>query len=72
MSNASSKLLPLTEAVFEVTGQRFHRLTIHGWRRSGKLVATRLGRQWFCRLEDVERMLREQSAPANASTAPIV
>lgn len=68
-SNQTYKLLPIQDAVEQATGRRFHRLTVHAWRRSEKLAATKIGQQWFCTVEDVRQMVARETEAAKQKHA---
>ena len=62
--NENSAHMPIVEAVELEAGKRFHRLTVHKWRRTGRLTGcVRIGREWHCTRQDVASMLIRDSQP---------
>lgn len=66
----AAQLLPIADAVLAVTGKRFHPVTVLRWRREGRLPGClRIGREWFCSIESVNRMIERDSARRNKASA---
>ncbi len=64
MLDQCNTLMPIQDAVHCVMGKRFSRITVHSWRKTGKLECVKAGRQWFCTVGDVRAMVARETKEA--------
>lgn len=70
MENKQAGLMPIVEAVRQVTGKEFHRVTVRRWRRENRIRGcVKVGKEWFCELARVQEMIDRDSV-ATADTKP--
>jgi predicted site-specific integrase-resolvase len=71
MVNQQLPLLSMSQSVREATGRDFHIVTIRKWRREGRLRGcVKIGREWFCTVEDVRQMIMRDTERAQSATKP--